>query len=82
MTKTTISFEIYDISSDEILVDNVPFDDIPELLVAYQLFTGHDIECRYRELTVIERVHVLPKDQFKSDWFELMDYLIDNLYHS
>ena len=83
MNKTIITFEIHDITTNEVLANNLPFDDLPELMTAYQLFyPTHRIEAVYRETTVTERVHHLPRQQFKADWFELLDEIIDNLYNS
>ena len=82
MTKTTITFEIHNITTDEILVENASFDDIPELVYEYQrMLPIHEIVACYREITITERVHELPKDEFKHDWFELLDDIVDNLYH-
>lgn len=80
MTKTAIIFEIYDITTNELLATDLPFDELPELITAYQLFYPmHQIEAAYREVTVTERVHHLPRQQFKTDWFELIDSIIDNI---
>lgn len=81
MTKTTITFEIHDITTEELLCDGVSFDDIPELLIAYQtIYPRHQIEVCYREITITERVHYLPKEEFKHDWYDMIEEIIDNLY--
>lgn len=81
MRKTLITFEIHDITTKETLVENAHFDDIPELLVAYQSFyPTHQIVVCYRQVTMTEQVRVIPKHQFKSEWFEMLDCIIDNLY--
>lgn len=83
MTKTIIEFEVHDITTNTLLCDNVPFEDIPELLMAYKLlYPGHQIEVCYREVTISERVHHLPREEFTHDWFEMLDTIIDNLYNS
>lgn len=82
MTKTTISFEIHDLTTKEVLCDNIPFDDLSELLVAYRLFyPDHRIEPCYREVTTSERIHYMPREEFKHDWFEMLDEIIENLEH-
>lgn len=83
MNKTTITFEIHDVTTHELLADNLPFDDLPELVYAYQLMLPtHQIEACYREVVVTERLHHIPRDDFKYDWYELLDDIIDNLYNS
>lgn len=83
MTHTIITFEIHDITSCEILAENLPFDDVPELVMAYQLLEPtHEIVAVCREITVTERVHHIPREQFKCEWFDLLDDIIDNLYNS
>ena len=78
-----IEFEIHDTTTNEILVDKLQFDDIAELVGAYQLlYPTHDIAAVYREVEVVERVRHLPKQQFKAEWFNLIDDIIDNLYNS
>ena len=81
MTTTKLSFEIHDITAEELLCDNVHFDDIPELLTAYEYFyPQHQIEVCCREVTIIDRVHYIPKDDFRHDWYNMLDDIIDNLY--
>ena len=83
MNKTVVTFEIWDITTNEVLSNNLDFDNLPELLDAYQaLYPTHRIEGCYREVTVTERVNILPSQQFKTDWYNLLDEIIDNLYNS
>lgn len=82
MKKVKIEFEIHDITAREMLCENVSFDDIPELVSAYEyLRPNHQIEACYREITTIEKVRLLPEEEFAKDWFEMLDTLIDNFEH-
>lgn len=83
MKKTIIEFEVHNVTTGDLLCDNVPFEDIPELLIAYKLlYPRHQIEVCYREVTITERVHYVPREEFTHDWFEMLDDIIDNLYNS
>lgn len=76
-----ISFEIHDITTDELLVDNLAFEDIPELLQAYtMLYPMHRIEPCYRTITITQELRLMPQEEFTHDWYELLDDIIDNLY--
>ena len=83
MNTTTISFEIHNLTTNEVLADNLSFSDVPELFQAYkEFYKNHEVVACYREVTVTTRVHQLNRDQFKHDWFEMLDDIIDNLYNS
>ena len=82
MKKVTIKFEIHDITARELLCDNVSFDDIPELVNAYEyLYPNHQIEACYREITTIERVRLLPEEEYTKDWLDMLDEILDNMPH-
>lgn len=82
MKKTTIKFEIHNVTEQELLCDDVCFDDIPELLYAYEyMYPDDQIVACYRETTVTERVRLLPKEEFAHDWYCMLDEIIDNLEH-
>lgn len=81
MKKTTIMFEIHDVTTREMLCDNVNFDDIPELLKAYEYFyPNHQIEVCYRKYIATERVRHIPRAEFKNDWYNMIDDIVENLY--
>ena len=81
MTRTIITFEIHDTTAHETLYENVHHNDIPDLLMACQLFyPQHNIVVCCREVTFTERVRYIPKDEFKHDWYDMLDEIIDNLY--
>ena len=77
---TQITFEIHNLTTNELLADNLNFNDMPELLNAYQQFyPKHRIEACYRVVKVTEHIRYIPRQQFKLDWFDLLDNIIDNL---
>ena len=77
---TKITFEIHNLTTNELLADNLNFVDMPELLSAYQQFyPKHFIEASYRVVKVTEQVRYIPRQQFKLDWFELLDDIVENL---
>lgn len=77
--KKIITFEIHDITTNEVLSNNLCFDDLPELLYAYQtILPTHRIEACYRETTITEKVYYTPKADFKRDWYEFIDDIVDN----
>lgn len=83
MKKTIIEFEVHNLTTGELLYDNVSFEDIPELLEAYEsLYPYDEIVACYREVTITEQVHYLPREEFAHDWYEFLDDIIDNLYNS
>ncbi len=84
MSKT---YEIHDLTTEEILVDNLTFEELPELLEAYQLFySNHDIVGCYRmcqnAVTIIKQPNTIrsSKQVFLNDWFALVEENIVNFY--
>lgn len=72
LTKTT--YEIWDEDTDEILVDNLSFDDAAEQFLAYQQFFGDGVSVIIRTSSRV-RTRTTPAQEFKQAWFELMDEL-------
>lgn len=83
------TYEIYNLTTGELLADNLIFDDVPELFGAYaEFFPDHEIAAYYREQPAIKRgVRVVPADEvgrnnFYAEWFDFMDELLamDNIH--
>ena len=76
------TYEIYNLSTGEILADNLRFDDMPELFGAYMDFYPNDdiiVCCRETKITVT-CARVVDRDEldrktFYSEWFNLVDEL-------
>lgn len=83
------TYEIYNLTTGEILADNLSFDDMPELFGAYMDFYPEDdiiVCCREIKISVacarvVDREDINRKN-FYSEWFGLMDELlaIDNIH--
>lgn len=83
------TYEIYNLTTGEILVDNLSFDDMPELFGAYMEFYPEDdivVCCREVKITVtharlVDREEI-NRQKFYSEWFGLMDELLtmDNIH--
>lgn len=82
------TYEIYNLTTEEVLADNMSFDDIPELFEAYSSFyIDCDIAVCYRTTTIkqprqIIDIETVVKNNFKSEWLNLMEELalLGNLY--
>lgn len=83
------TYEIYNLTANELLADNLKFEDLPELFDAYAKFFPEDkiIAC-CREKQVIRKhakvvtLNEVNRMEFYSDWFSLIDELvvIGNIY--
>lgn len=78
------SYEIHDITTGEILADNLTFEDMPELLGAYQIFyPTHEIVGCYRvchnTFKVFNNLNY-DKVRFRAEWTILMTENIVNFY--
>lgn len=81
MKKVTITFEIWDTSVNEPLVNNLSFEDMAEQLAIYQEFFGAAVVAPfYRESPTAPRKHISHKDDFVHDWLAMIDELCDNIY--
>lgn len=78
-----IVFEIHDITTNEVLVDNLTFDEIPELFLAYTLlYPEHNIIACSRKVMIAKHHDLSCRDEFKNQWFDMIEDIIDNLYNS
>ena len=82
------TYEIHNLTTNEILADNLSFEDVPELFEAYSSFyMADDIIVCYRESHIkrcrqIIDISEAARNQFKSEWTCLIEELINlgNLY--
>ena len=83
------TYEIWNLTTGELLVDNLEFDDMPELYGAYLEFYPNDnivVLCREINLTVIrERIasrEPSRRKKFMNEWFNFIEELmtLDNVY--
>lgn len=76
-------YELYNLTTGEILADNLNFDDMPELLGAYMEFYPEDdiiVCCRETKITVtcakmVDREEI-NRREFHSEWLEFMDEIV------
>ena len=79
------TYEIHDLTTNEILVDRLEFEDMPELLEAYtNFYPNHEIVACYREyddvcITINPAKH-FAKKYFKTEWFNLVEENLANFY--
>ena len=83
------TYEIWNLTTKELLVDNLEFEDMPELYGAYLEFYPNDnivVLCRETKLTVIcERIasrEPSRRKRFMTEWLNFIDELlkIENIY--
>lgn len=71
-------FEIYDLTTNEILADGLNFDDMPELLGAYENFyPNHEIVVCYRVIHNKKSKHITDRDAFRKEWTDFFGEIID-----
>lgn len=78
------NYEIYNLTTGELLADNLTFDDMPELFGAYMEFYPNDniIVC-YREIKISvtcarilnRNENEIKRNNFYSEWLTFMDEL-------
>ena len=82
-------YEIYNLTTKEILVDNLDFEDVPELFLAYmEFYPENEIIVVFKEIkktTAFAKIvdaNEVKRKEFYSEWFSLMDELIfyGNIY--
>lgn len=80
-------YEIHDLTVTEILADNLDFDDIPELLEAYQCFySNHEIAVFHRVDGYIKlsqyylNADLQKQHEFKKEWLNLIEENLCNVY--
>lgn len=82
-------YELYNLTTGEILADNLTFEEVPELFEAYaNFFQDHEIIACCRDLTIV-RVHTrvinseeMRRRNFYVEWLNLMEELLamDNIH--
>lgn len=74
-------YEIHDLTTAEILADELTFEDVPELFLAYNNFyPDHDIIVCYREFGKSFRVLTPKRLSFAKEWYNLIEENIYNIY--
>ena len=75
------AYEIHDLTTNEILVDNLNFKEVSELFDAYTiLYPTHEIEACYRSDSCIYQIKTSRQDDFKAEWFALVEEHLTNFY--
>lgn len=62
------TYEIWDMDTEEILVDNLTFDEAAVQYKVYQDFFGNGIEVAIRETRYAKQKHTTPAQEFKFAW--------------
>ena len=74
-------YEIHDLTTAEILADNLNFDDVPELFKAYQdFYSNHEMAVFCRENSYIKCANSHKQQEFKAEWFALIEANLCNIY--
>lgn len=68
-------FEIRNIKTDEILVDNLTYDELERVYDDYEAFYGNDIYACYNDAPVPKKKYVSRKTTCKRDWLRLYEEL-------
>lgn len=79
------TYEIYDLTANEMLADNLSFDEVPELFGAYyDFYVDHEIIVCCRTTTIKRAYKVLSNKEvaFRLEWFDFVEELVNigNLY--
>lgn len=83
------TYELYNLTTGEILADNLTFDEVPELFGAYaEFYPDCEIIVCYREKTIVRTCakvvnsEEINRKNFYAEWFSLMDELLamDNIH--
>ena len=76
------NYQIHNLTTGELLAENLTFDELPELFGAYaDFYPEHEIVACYTEQVTIKRcVKIVGIDQaernnFYAEWFDLMEEL-------
>lgn len=74
------TYEIHDLTTNEILADNLEFEDMPELFLAYCNFhNGHEIISCYRQYGKVQPIK-LKKEEFLNEWLDFVEANVANFY--
>ena len=68
-------FEIRNIKTDEILVDNLTYDELECVYDDYEAFYGDDIYAFYNDAPVPKKKHVSRELEYKRSWLHYYDEL-------
>lgn len=80
------NFEIHDLTTNEILANNLNFEEVPELFKAYMdFYPNHEIVfCERIENDIVISIHanrkISNKTEFQTQWFMLVTSNISNFY--
>lgn len=76
----TTTYEIWDATTNEMLVDKLTFEDAAEQCKVYQEFFGHDIVVIINDATQVIR-HTDEAQEYRGAWFAYIDDVctLDNL---
>lgn len=80
------NFEIHDLTTNEILADNLTFEEVPELFKAYaDFYSNHEIVfCERIEDDIVIPIYTNKnfntRAEFKAQWFMLVDTYLCNVY--
>lgn len=80
-------FEIHDLTTGEILADNLTFNEVPELFEAYaKFYRNHELMTFFKELQPIKswnKAYKLSSNNyhdFKAQWLDMAEEISCNLY--
>ena len=75
-------FEIHDVTTNEVLADNLEFKEIPKLVGAYtDLYPTHEITVYNRTDNAIQTRHMSTRyANFKSEWLTFIEEYLCNIY--
>lgn len=81
------TYEIHNLTTKELLVDNLTFDDIPELFEAYQNFYPNNEIAVFRRIDgyiklskYYLKANLHKQQDFKVEWFDLIEEYLCNIY--
>jgi hypothetical protein len=80
------NFEIHDLTANEILADNLDFEEVPELFKAYaDFYSSHEIVfCERIDEDIVIPIHTNKKlsnrAEFQAQWLMLVAYNLCNFY--
>jgi hypothetical protein len=76
MAKIIATFEIYDEDTNEVLVDNLTFEEAAEQSAVYMGFFGTGISVLIRETVRPVRKHVPRRQEFSDAWVNYLAELL------
>lgn len=73
-------YELIDLTVNEVLADNLEFDELPELFEAYGNFTKHNIIAIERIDDSTTTKVLSPKQEYTKQWLDLVQANVSNFY--